>query len=110
MPVDYVTRISAFGWSDLADLWTKIDKVPKSRITGWASGMALEHLVLRAFQLNGAEVIWPYSVNLHGQLLEQIDGMIVVDGIICMVEVKDQASTWNRWQSCETSCSAGPPA
>ena len=69
--------------------------MPKANIAGWASGKALEHLVLRAFQLSGAEVIWPYPVNLHGALVEQIDGMVIVDGITCMVEVKDQTTNVN---------------
>jgi len=94
-PVDYVAKIGAFDWPDLAKLWAAIGAVPRKRIAGWASGKALEHLVLRAFELSGAEVIWPYSVNLQGTLVEQIDGMVLIDGLACMVEIKDQASNVN---------------
>jgi hypothetical protein len=34
--------------------------------SGWAPGKAFEYLVLRAFQLEGAEVRWPYSVRIDG--------------------------------------------
>lgn len=49
----------------------------------------MEHLVLRAFRLSGAEVIWPYSVYLDGQVVEQVDGMVMHEGITCMIESKD---------------------
>jgi hypothetical protein len=90
-PVDYIAKIGASGWPELAKLWALIEAVPRKPITGWAAGKALEHLVLRAFELSGAEVIWPYSVNLQGTLVEQIDGMVLLDGLTIMVETKDQA-------------------
>lgn len=94
-PVDYVAKISAFDWPDLAALWTRISAHPKTSIPGWASGKALEHLVLRAFELSGAEVIWPYPVKLGGAVVEQIDGIILMEGYTCMVEVKDQTDNVN---------------
>jgi hypothetical protein len=33
-------------------------------------------MVLRAFELDGAEVKWPYRVKLFGEEVEQIDGVI----------------------------------
>jgi hypothetical protein len=44
-PVDYVAKIAAFRWNNLADLWTKVDRVPRKGIGGWAKGKALEHLI-----------------------------------------------------------------
>ena len=55
----------------------------------------MEHLVLRAFQLDGAEVVWPYCVSIDGQVVEQIDGMILHAGFTCMVECKDLATDVN---------------
>jgi hypothetical protein len=55
----------------------------------WPPGVLLEYLILRAFQLEGAEVTWPYRVYQDGLLLEQIDGMLYFDGVFCLVEFKD---------------------
>jgi hypothetical protein len=60
-------------------------------LPGWPPGRALEYLVLRAFQLEGAEVIWPYEVRRNGVLLEQVDGAIYFDGVTCLIETKDQS-------------------
>jgi hypothetical protein len=95
LPIDYVAKIASFDWNDLADLWIKIDRDPRRAIIGWAKGKALEHLILRAFELSGAEVIWPYSVMLNGIVVEQIDGMVICDYLTCIVEVKDQATSVN---------------
>jgi hypothetical protein len=55
----------------------------------WDTGKAFEYLVLRAFQLDGAEVSWPYSVRLFDEEVEQIDGVIHYAGISALVESKD---------------------
>ncbi|MCY1021160.1 hypothetical protein [Pyxidicoccus sp. MSG2] len=57
-------------------------------LVGWPPGKALEYLILRAFQLEGAEVTWPYEVRRGGLLLEQIDGAVYFDGLACLVEAK----------------------
>jgi len=67
--------------------------VPKNRDTpGWDRGNAFEYLVLRAFQLNGAVVRWPYGVSLYGQteIVEEIDGSVRVWGLYSLVESKDE--------------------
>ena len=46
---------------------------------------------MRAFQLDGAEVRYPYSVKLFGEEVEQIDGAIHCSGLSCLVESKDYA-------------------
>ena len=92
--VDYVAQAQALDWSGLDTLWAQIS----ARATpGWESGMAFEHLILRAFELSNAEVIWPYAVSLKGggQAVEQIDGMIQVDHITCMIESKDKGVAIN---------------
>jgi hypothetical protein len=44
--------------------------------------------VLRAFELEGAQITWPYSVELGGEAVEQIDGVIYATGQACLVESK----------------------
>jgi hypothetical protein len=80
-------KIQALEWAGLRDLWGKI----QARDTpDWEPGMAFEYLILRAFQLDGALVRWPYRVDLQGEIVEQIDGLIVAAGLHAMVESKDQ--------------------
>jgi Restriction endonuclease len=91
-PDDYVIKVGALDWAALATLW---QNVKRRRTPGWMAGKAMEHLVLRAFQLSGADVIWPYTVNLGGQVVEQVDGMVTCNGITCMIETKDEKSDIN---------------
>jgi hypothetical protein len=88
---DYVGRVRRLDWQGLRDLWAKI----QSGTTRWGTGKALEHLVLRAFELSGAAVRWPFDVPLAGETVEQIDGAIHLDGLSCLVECKDTASPMN---------------
>jgi hypothetical protein len=89
MAADYIATISSMGWDELSRLWEGIE----ARDTpGWPDGKAFEYLILRCFQLSGAQVTWPYSVHLNGEIVEQIDGMIVFDHFICLVEAKDRAA------------------
>lgn len=73
------------GQSDLRALWRRIKA--REPLDDWPPGRALEFVVLRAFQLERARVVWPY-VNAN----EQIDGAIHTDGLACIVETKDHAS------------------
>ncbi|WP_205525454.1 restriction endonuclease [Pyxidicoccus trucidator] len=72
------------GQAELLAFWGRVKR--RERIEGWAPGRAFEFLMLRAFQLEGARVVWPYSSDL-----EQIDGGIYIDGLACLVEAKDHA-------------------
>jgi hypothetical protein len=85
-------KISKYNWDKLLTLWEAI-KVSKTR--GWQLGKAFEYLVIRAFQLDGAEVRYPYSVRLDGDEIEQIDGVVYVEGLACLVECKDQSTAVN---------------
>lgn len=91
MPTDYIGRIRQMDWNGLRLLWERIE----AGTTGWPAGKALEHLVLRAFELNGAAVVWPYSVRVGDELVEQIDGAVHVHGLSCIVECKDTAAPVN---------------
>jgi hypothetical protein len=64
---------------------------------GWEPGRAFEYLVLRLFELDGAIVRWPYEVDLHGHVVEQIDGAVKVAGLHGLLECK--------WRKCATSSS-----
>ena len=65
---------------------------------GWEPGKAFEYLVLRAFELEQAEVTWPYQVSLLGSTVEQIDGAVYAvhhGSLWCLVEAKDTAEKIN---------------
>lgn len=86
--------IQQYAWDDLIELWGKINT---GDTPGWPAGKAFEYLVLRAFQLEGAYVHWPYTVTV-GEVIgsgaqeaaEQIDGFVHTDdGLACLIECKD---------------------
>ena len=55
-------------------------------------------MILRAFELEGATVHWPFSVRspLGGsEVIEQIDGLTLADGIYCLIETKDHQEAIN---------------
>jgi hypothetical protein len=83
---EYQARMESFQWADLRSLWADITQRDTPT---WEPGKAFEYLVLRAFQLDGATVRWPYRVNLFDEVLEQIDGVIYCGGLACVVESKD---------------------
>jgi hypothetical protein len=58
-------------------------------VLGWPPGRALEYVVLRGFEIEGAEVKWPYQVMQDDHVIEQIDGFVYCDGLYCLVESKD---------------------
>jgi hypothetical protein len=62
----------------------------------------LEYFILRAFELEGAEVRYPYSVPLNRistqnsqRDMEQIDGVVYTQGIACLIECKDYKEAIN---------------
>jgi hypothetical protein len=84
---EYLEKIRGLGWVELRELFAQIE----ARDTpGWEPGKAFEYLVPRLFELDGAIVRWPYEVQLHGHIVEQIDGAIKVAGLHCLLECKDQ--------------------
>lgn len=87
---EYEAKIASYNWDDLIRLWSEIES-GNTKNLGWGTGKALEYLVVRAFQLDGADVTWPYSVYMDGKQLEQIDGVVYVDALACLIECKDTA-------------------
>jgi hypothetical protein len=58
-------------------------------------GKAQEYLILRAFEVEGATVVWPYEVSSGGKTLEQIDGVVYVKGLASLIESKDYSDPIN---------------
>ena len=81
---------TAPDWSGVVPFWQRI---VNQDTPGWDPGKAFEYLVLRAFELDGAEVRYPFPVQLfdEGAAVEQIDGAIHLPGLSCIVECKDEA-------------------
>ena len=63
----------------------------------WTDGMALEHLVLRAFELERVKVQWPYRIPMptSHQTMEQIDGVAYLDRLAVLIETKDTEEPQN---------------
>ncbi|CAN1212378.1 Restriction endonuclease type IV Mrr domain-containing protein [Tumidithrix helvetica PCC 7403] len=85
-PAEYEIKIKSLQWDGLRSLW---DNIEKRNTPEWEAGKAFEYLVIRAFQLDGAEVRYPYSVGLFDEEIEQIDGAIHSSGLSCLIESKD---------------------
>ena len=83
---DHVARIRAMGWYDLHAL---LARIRAGRTPGWPAGRAFEYLVLRAFELDGATVRWPFTVSMADETVEQIDGAVYAANLSCIVEAKD---------------------
>ncbi len=88
---EYVSRIRMMRRPALLKLWSRVWSGRK--LGDWPPGKAFELLVLRAFELEGAHIVWPYLVSPIAPLdstglMEQIDGAIYVDGMACVVESK----------------------
>lgn len=84
---EYRDKISNFDKKKLINLW---EQIKSGNTPDWESGKAFEYLVIRAFELEGAKVTYPYSVQLgDNETIEQIDGAVYCDGFSCIVESKD---------------------
>lgn len=83
---EYRAKVLALDGMGVRRMWQVV--LAGDNLLGWPPGKALEYLILRAFQLEGAEVTWPYEVRRNGLLLEQIDGAVYFDGLACLVEAK----------------------
>ena len=83
---EYKRRIDKYDLARLLHLW---EAVKAGNTPDWEPGKAFEYLVLRAFQLEGADIRWPYMVKIHDVQIEQIDGVVYSDGLACLVECKD---------------------
>ena len=83
----FVNTIRSYDRRKLRKFWNQIKA---GNTPGWAAGKALEYMLVRAFDLEGAEVVYPYNNNvLNAQ--EQFDGYIYVKdlGAGFLIECKD---------------------
>ena len=89
MPAEvYESQIKKLKWPGLAKLW---EAIKATATPDWPPGKAFEYLVLRIFDLDGAEVRWPYSVDLFGSNeVEQIDGSVRIGSLYGVIESKDE--------------------
>ncbi len=97
--IQYVKKISRLDRKGLSALW---ESIQTDSTTGWPPGKAFEYLVLRAFQLEGAEIGWPFVIteaDIIGSgsrdAVEQIDGYVQVENIACILECKDRGEKTN---------------
>lgn len=75
--------------SALYKLWEEIES---GEAKDWDRGAAFQNLVLRAFELEGATVTYPYRVGLFEEtIVEELDGFIEVPGsnLMVLAECKD---------------------
>jgi len=86
---EYEALVTGFNHGDLVGLWDAVRNGVS--LPQWGSGRALEYLILRAYQLEGAQVRWPYDVRVGGNIIEQIDGSVHFDAISCLIECKNYA-------------------
>jgi hypothetical protein len=86
---DHAARIRMLDWEGLEDLWHRSARGP---VSGWPPGRAFEYLILRAFELDGAAVRWPFEVMMGGIVVEQIDGAVYAGNLSCLVEAKDSSA------------------
>lgn len=86
---EYINKIKGYqDYDSLLTLWNqkREDKIDPNE---WASGKLFEYIILRAFELEGAEVTYPYFVYYHEEIVEQIDGAIRIGNQVMLVECKD---------------------
>jgi hypothetical protein len=82
----YREKARRLTWKSLPPLWRKIRA---GATPGWDEGKAFEHFILRAFELPGLRVEYPFDVPPGGGVIEQIDGMVFLGQIAFRVECKD---------------------
>jgi hypothetical protein len=93
MAMDYVKTIQEKSASDLLEMYRQLKVVGK--ISGWAPGKALEHIILRCFELSPAVVSHPFTVEIENKPVEQIDGVVWTDRFQVLVESKHQRARIN---------------
>jgi hypothetical protein len=88
---EYEAAIRKMKWPGLRKLW---ESIKQGDTPDWPAGKAFEYLVIRMFELNKAQVRWPYPVPLFGstETTEEIDGSIRFGRLYCLVESKDESA------------------
>jgi hypothetical protein len=101
-PSEYQLKIQQYNsHEELTQLW---EEILADQAKDWAGGMALQYLIVRAFELEGAEVKYAFSVRKptshpqNNKPMEEIDGVVYIDnGILpVLIESKDKDSNVNN--------------
>lgn len=89
----YYERARQLDHAGLQALWKEIQQ----GTTGpdWPPGKALEYFLLRSFELEGADVVYPYEVYKQHEIVEQIDGLVFWKNFVGLVECKDVSKPIN---------------
>jgi len=89
-------------YKDLEELKVLWQDIQNKNTPDWGAGKALEYFLLRAFELEEAEVSYPYRIPMttvspkeSKDDLEQIDGVVYVNGMSCLIECKDEKKPLN---------------
>lgn len=88
--MELVDKIRKADKNGLISLW---DDVVGESANVNTKGVEFENLICRAFELEKANVEYPYTVKVQDKISEQIDGLISVDGIHCLIECKNQVES-----------------
>jgi len=83
---EYRSAIRELERPGLCELWRQIEA---RQTPDWEPGKAFEYLVLRAFELENADVQYAFRVTQGDQTVEEVDGVIYAAGLSAVVECKD---------------------
>jgi hypothetical protein len=86
---DLKQRIQAYSYEDLRILWAEVENNTLNDQL-WLPGKALEYLIVRAFELEGSAVQYPFRVYAEGREVEQIDGVLYIGSLAFIIETKDR--------------------
>ncbi|MEM1214787.1 MAG: hypothetical protein AAGJ82_03835 [Bacteroidota bacterium] len=89
----YYERIQQMGWKELRQLWHQIRQ--RKTQPEWPPGRALEYFLLRGFELEEAEVVYPFEVYRQNEIVEQIDGVVFWNNFTVLMECKDVSRAVN---------------
>ena len=86
---DLETVARAWERADLLRIWEAIKA--GQPIAGWPPGKAFEYLVVRAFDIEGARVLWPFEVVYPQKFgtMEQVDGVVYLGERPFLLESKN---------------------
>ena len=80
---------------DLLALWEAV--LRGNTTPEWPDGWAFQYLIIRAFEIEGAEVIYPFPVKMDNQTIEEIDGLVYLKeyNLYILLESKNQDKPQN---------------
>lgn len=86
---DFETEARGWDRADLLRIWNAIKA--GEPIRGWPPGRAFEYLVVRAFDIEGAKVLWPFHVVYPQRFgtMEQVDGVVYLGERAFLLESKN---------------------